>query len=349
VRTQPDDLYFVNPFVDALFVGGISIACFLLVHTTLTGFEKIQVSTRALWLVSALLWVGNWPHIFATSYRLYESRERVRRFYLTAALLPGITVLAILASLLYPASFAPYFVKLYMLWSPYHFSAQTMGLALIYARRAALPVSKRARRAFTAFFVSTFLVQVASTEKSFTSAFVYAIVYPQLRIPDWTPIAFESIMYVSLAVLALELLPEMLKLKRFPWIVPFLLFTHALWFVYGAGDFNFQIFVPFFHSLQYLLVAWSLEMYSRGTRHPARQTAAWMAITFAGGAALFFGVPHLLAWRGVNLDFAVLVVTAGVTGHHFFVDGVLWKLHREGAGSPLFRNVARAWRERSSP
>jgi hypothetical protein len=344
VSRAPDDLYFVSPLVDALFVGGASLLCFLYFRLTLSGYGAGQVSEQALWLAAALSWVGNWPHFSATSWRLYESRANLARYRLTAWLVPLLTAAATAACFVFPVSFAPYFVKLFVLWSPYHFSAQALGLTLIYARRANLGVSPLARRALTVFFVSSFLVQYSETETSLGTAFLYAMAYPQLHLPAWTPLACKIVMYAAAAVLAYELLPRLRAADRFPWIVLLPVATQYLWFVHGRHDFSFQLLVPFFHALQYLLVAWSVEMHGgRSRARPWFGSARWLALNVVGGGFLFFGLPRLLAGRGFGLEFSILVVAAGVSLHHYFVDGVIWKLQRESRESPLFRNVAWAF------
>jgi hypothetical protein len=51
-------------------------------------------------------------------------------------------------------------------------------------------------------------------------------------------------------------------------------------------------------------------------------------------------LPRLLSETGVELVFATGVVLAGVQMHHFFVDGVIWKLRRTTPASPLMVNLS---------
>lgn len=343
----PNDRYFVSPTVDAFFMGGASILCFLFYRFTLRGYGASQVSGSALWLSAALLWVGNWPHFSATSFRLYLSPEHRRQFALTAWLVPALIALATGAALVFPVSFAPYFLKLFLLWSPYHFSAQSLGITLIYARRTEFPASPLFRRALTGFFLSSFLVQCSETETSFRTAYMYAMAYPQLNIPAWTPAVFQALMYGCLAVAGAELFRIR---KAPPWILALPVATQYLWFVFGAKDISFQLLIPFFHALQYLLIAWSIDVHARSPRGALAAifgSARWFGLNFAAGAVLFFGVPRVLAAHGWNLEVALLLVTAGLSLHHYFVDGVIWKLRQEKDRSPLFRNVGWALEKRN--
>ncbi|MEZ4749073.1 MAG: hypothetical protein R3B54_00185 [Bdellovibrionota bacterium] len=45
--------------------------------------------------------------------------------------------------------------------------------------------------------------------------------------------------------------------------------------------------------------------------------------------------PIFCTWFGFPLDFATGVAIAGVQIHHFFVDGVIWKLRNPAVAAPL--------------
>ncbi|MGZ3736802.1 MAG: hypothetical protein ACXVC0_17665, partial [Bdellovibrionota bacterium] len=62
---RPDNAYFVNPAVDAFFVGGASILCFLFFRMAFTGYGATQVSDLSLTLATVFSWIGNWPHFSA--------------------------------------------------------------------------------------------------------------------------------------------------------------------------------------------------------------------------------------------------------------------------------------------
>jgi len=343
VREQPNDLYFVSPIVDSLFVGVASILCFLFYRLTSSGYSGLQLDQRVILIAATLAWVGSWPHFSATAWRLYETKERVARFPLTALLLPVLFALAALACFIYPVSFAPTFLKLFILWSPWHFSLQTFGITLIYARRAGIDISPAAKKALGLFFVSSFLVQYTEVERSMSVGFMYALFYPQLDLPAFiTPLA-SGAMYASLAFAGWSIFPTF-RSRGLPWIFLLPILTQYLWFVHGAKVLSFQLLLPLFHGLQYLLIAWAIEIQARGrSLGVARATSRWALVNFTVGAIFFFGIPRLLAWFGFDLAFSTLVFLAAVSVHHYFVDGVIWKIREEGQRSPLFSNVRWAW------
>ena len=114
-------LYFVNAPVDALLIGGLSILAFLGMGAA-QKFSSQPMQWAA--VVATLTWLCNWPHFAATSYRLYHSQENIAQYPLTALVIPVVMVATIIASLAAPYAIAPYFVKLYLIWSPYHYSGQ---------------------------------------------------------------------------------------------------------------------------------------------------------------------------------------------------------------------------------
>ena len=50
-----------------------------------------------------------------------------------------------------PLIVAPVFLKVFLLWSPYHYSGQTVGLTMIDARRTALRFPPWARLSLSGF------------------------------------------------------------------------------------------------------------------------------------------------------------------------------------------------------
>jgi hypothetical protein len=344
-RRGPQPLYFVNAPVDFALAGGASIAAFLLLRMFHTGERNELVYTAA----AGLSWVVNWPHFSATSYRLYHDRAHVWQYPVTALVIPWLVLAAVIGSVLSPLLIAPYFIKLYLTWSPYHFSGQTLGVTLIYARRAGFAVGKWERLALSTFIFGSFATQTARFEVNPAGATYYGISYPGLGLPAWTVTALSTAMYVGGAVFLVLALRWCLRERR--WLAPVVLLpaaTQYVWFIPGNGWASFQEFVPFFHSLQYLLIAWSVQLKEKmdkdhiapGVNYVARESIRWGVLNVIGGAILFFMLPRLLSETGVELLFATGVVLAGVQLHHFFVDGVIWKLRRTTPTSPLMVNLA---------
>jgi len=338
--SQRSRLYFVSAPVDFALIGGLSIVCFAALRQAFPGGTTPEVGRVA----ALLLWVVNWPHFAATSYRLYHRKENLLQYPVTAMLTPVVVLAGMLACFASPGVMAPYWVKLYLIWSPWHFSGQTVGITLLYARRAGLPISGKARLGLSAFVFGSFITQTARFEASPLGARYFGIPYPGLGLPDWVADVTAAMMYVGgAAFLYLVLRDCRADRRRLPAIVLLPALAQWMWFVGGSGQAAFREFVPAFHSLQYLLIAWSIQMkesLDRGGHRPSRrfvlgETLRWALVNAAGGALLFWVLPRAFLPAAADLTFATGVVHAGVQIHHFFVDGVIWKLHDPRVVSPL--------------
>jgi hypothetical protein len=124
--------------------------------------------------------------------------------------------------------------------------------------------------------------------------------------------------------------------------------AHFIWFVPGAGLRAFWVVIPFFHSLQYLLIALAMQLKLRvdtkgGGHSPRRiraEAARWGFRNIVGGALLFIGLPALFSWLPFPLMTTAGIIAAAINIHHFFVDGVIWKLRDARTSSALTMNIA---------
>jgi hypothetical protein len=340
-------LYFVNPLVDFACIGGASILTFALLAAA---YRAGAVQAAWVWTAAALLtWVCNYPHFAATNYRLYQSRQNASQYPFTAYVVPPLIAAAMAASFMMPNVVAPYFVKLFLLWSGYHYSGQSVGLSLVYARRAGFALGRLERLALSGFVFGTYFLSVARWESGTGTLSYFGIAYPTLRLPQYVAILAGYGMWMCGALFLLLVVNWCVTNRRvLPPVVLLPAASQLLWFVVGAGDQNFNAFVPFFHSLQYLLVAWSMHLKEKletegiepSRRYVARESLRWGALIVAGGGFLFWMLPHTLASStGYGYQFAGPIVLAGVQIHHFFVDGVIWKLKNPKVSSPLLVNI----------
>jgi hypothetical protein len=343
---RPQPAYFVNAAVDGALAGGLSIVFFLL----LVAFRRPERTGGIIFAAAQLSWVVNWPHFSATNFRLYRSWDNIRQYPLTALFIPWLILGAVGASLWSPHVLAPYFIKLFLIWSPYHFCAQTIGVTLIYLRRVGVQVRLWERRVLVAMVYSTLFTLLVRSEVKPQTLQYYGIDYLSFGLPAW----FLPLAGVLANVTAVGLvLCYVGWCRRSGRVLPVILLVPAaaqyLWFAGGWLWPSFIEFVPFFHSLQYLLVAWSLQLREKRDRQditPSRrfvvgESLRWYVINIAGGALLFFFLPQWVSKAaGLPLQFATGVFIAGVQIHHFFVDGVIWKLKRSTVASPLMGSLA---------
>jgi hypothetical protein len=71
----------------------------------------------------------------------------------------------------------------------------------------------------------------------------------------------------------------------------------------------------------------------------------WTIAILLLGMGMFWLFPRVLELTmGVPLYLALGVSAAAVQIHHFFVDGVIWKLKRKTVSHPLMLNAQRVFR-----
>jgi len=336
--------YFVNPLVDFACIGGLSLltlGVFSLVFGSALNNDAARLSV-------VMSYVINWPHFSATAYRLFRRKETVLEYPLTSVLMPVLVICGVLLSFARPETIAPYFVKLFLIWSPYHFSGQTFGLSQLYARRSGFMLESWERKAFSFFIFSTFLAPSMSAEVGTRTSQYYDIMYPSLNIPPLLAQLPWVLMYASASVIVLAGVWRIANRKGFyPLIVLLPLITQWTWFVIGWRCASFYYFVPMFHSLQYLLIAWAMQLGERKgeltkllPRFTLKETFWWSAVNIVGGYMLFEGFPKLASWTGVPLPLATGIIISGVQIHHFIVDGVIWKLRNPRVSAALMGSVS---------
>jgi hypothetical protein len=341
-------LYFVNPLVDFALIGGLSIVTFVMLGLVSAG-KGAPMPRDAVWTIAAvLMWIINWPHFSATSYRLYHTRSNISQYPITALVIPVLLGMAVVGSFVSPQGVAPWLVKLFTIWSPYHFSAQSLGITLIYARRGGFMVTPRIRFALSGFIFGTFLVQTAITEAGQGLGTFYTVAYPTLGLPGWVPELMRIWMWASGAIFLYFVISE--SRKRGSLLPPIILLpavTQFVWFYLGWRIPAFNEFVPFFHALQYILIAWVMQIgETLGAKAPAdrrrfvvAESLRWAAFNVVGGVILFWVLPRAGGAFGFTLPFATAVILSAVQIHHFFVDGVIWKLRNPKVASPLMSSV----------
>lgn len=350
--TSASPRYFVSPWVDAVVVGLGSIVVYLVFRAA----PAWSTSERVVTVGATLVWAVNYPHFASTNYRLYHDRANIAQYPMTALLVPVLITSAMIGSFASPAVIAPAFVMLYQLWSPYHFSGQTIGITMLYARRHGYHLDGWLRRALSTFVVATFVLQAARFEVGDGTATFFGVTYPTLGLPTWAPDVVAAGMWACAGAFVVLLVHRSRSTRRMvPPLVLLPAVTQFVWFAATPPGYYLYL-VPFFHSLQYLLIAWNLqlkEVLDRGEHVPSprfvlRTSARWVAVIVAGGYAMFWLLPRLGAHAGRSMAFSSAIVLAGLQMHHFFVDGVIWRLRNSSVRNPLSSSIPELLGRRSA-
>ncbi len=339
-ETKPSP-YLINLPVDFLLVGGGSILLFLLVPLFYDGPLTPKLVTASL----ALTWLGNWPHNSATLYRLYGSRNVMRRYPFTAVVVPLLVAAGALGSFAAPRTVAPYFIKITLSWVLYHYTGQSIGVSLLYARRARYQIGNWERTLLAAFFYGTFFCKSLWSETSAQSLKYFGVVYPRFGVPVWVSYISAAWTYACAAAFLVLLVRRCVRERRWPPIMYLLpAITQYVWFFVAGTQDAWVEMVPFFHGLQYLVIAWAMQLKEdserRGvpatTRFITLRTLRWYAINLAIGALTFWIAPRAVTFiSGIDRTFVTAVLFTAFQVHHSFVDGVIWKLRARSNAASL--------------
>ena len=294
------------------------------------------------------------PHYGATLLRVYRQRSDRRR-YAVFGVWATAAVWAIFAVGVYHVAVGSLLVTVYLTWSPWHYSGQNYGIAVLFLRRRGVPLTAWSKRLFQASFFLSFLLTVIAFHGE-RQGDLYAPGEYQLAVYELMtggiPHAWVTVLMPVCAVAYLACLGGavvcFLRVAKPRDLMPSLVLagSQALWFsipvlarygnvLQGVEPLSNQhaayafLWVAVAHATQYV---WITSYYARRVASPPSRSR-YLTQTLLAGAAIWV-VPTLLFAPGVlgtvsfDAGLAVLVAAA-VNIHHFILDGAIWKL-RDG-------------------
>lgn len=350
----PAARWLYGPWRDLIFGCGVWYAA-AFVLLSLYGQSILEHGGR-LWVPYVALLIST-PHYGATLVRAYERRED-RRAYAIFTTWATVVLLAFFAWGARDAWVGSWILTLYITWSPWHYTGQNYGLAVMFLRRRGIDIDGRGKRLLYASFILsyglTFLALHAGAPASHYAPVSFdatAIHFLPLGLaPDWgrAALVVVAIAYGATSLLAIGV---MLRRGRLADLGPTLTLMglQALWFsvplllrTWGMdtglepwespdGTYYF-LWIATGHAAQYL---WITSYYARREGGPAsaQPPLRYFAKVLVAGSAIWT-LPSLLFAPGMlgTLSFdgglAVLIGSA-VNLHHFILDGAIWKL-RDG-------------------
>jgi hypothetical protein len=330
----------ISPIVDLLCVGGLSLL--VLVPLLLTGVQQLTfVSIAGLVWVQALI---NYTH-FMASYRIvYRDRQMIRAHPWAAIWVPLIMLGFLLAAVATADESKVLLIVFFAVSSGYlawHYTGQVWGMMASYAYLDGVRFEPNERllvrsglRILLAWHVVWFL-HTAMTDPTPVETLYRAITLA-------TAIAFV------LSVVGL------IKLKRRTGRTPPLraLVAWASLFVWYAAIWRWGIpalfLVQLFHALQYLEFPARVEL-----NRAARADAAGVARRFSiyAGALIAASILVLLIVPGPAMSIlanalgapsttvAPVLILYFINIHHYFTDGVIWKISNPEVRKELFAHV----------
>jgi hypothetical protein len=302
-----------------------------------------------------LLLLSGTPHYGATLLRVYERRDDRRAYTIFAVWMSAVIAAAFGAAVVWPIV-GSLMLTLMLTWSPWHYTGQNYGIALMFLRRGGTPISPGLKRVIYASFFLSFLLTVLAvhgarpTGQYAPTGFGGSVYrFLPLGIPDAVRTVGFAVCGTGWAAATIAALVLLARRGAGAALLPagVLFATQALWFVaptlarhyavwqgvepLGAEHAAYAfLWVAIGHSIQYL---WISSYYARQQQRAGSGMAAYYAKCVLAGAAIWT-VPGFLLAPGVlgrvpyDLGLAALI-SAAVNLHHFVLDGAIWKL-RDG-------------------
>lgn len=329
---------FVHPLVDYLLIGGVLS---LIVIPTLYKVSSGVLMTD----VELLPWFflfSNSAHFASSTIRLY-SKEGTRESlpFLTMAL-PLVTLVVLTLGIFFANNIGAWIQAIYLAWSPYHYTAQAYGLAVMYCYRSGFKLSKFEKRMLFLVALPPFIkVLLVTFQQTIIPWFAPAeLVWVEDGISSWLTMPSKVIGILGLV------LPAMLFVwlwkrhgKPIPLISLLVILTNAIWFVVFPLI-EGVVWATVFHGIQYLAIVLIFHVRDRLSDPANKHGVVWHVMWFYGmclalGYAMFNCMPFGFVAIGFGQAESVLLVVAAINIHHFIVDGYIWKLGRNDANAKI--------------
>lgn len=317
----------VAPTFDALMIaGGLS----LLVPLVAAAFGGLAGEESWILRLPVLLFFTNNAHFASSTVRLYSKSGSFEKHGFLTMGLPLVTMLVVGLCLLWPEFLAKHLQALYLTWSPYHYAAQTFGVASLYCVRSGVPVEPHERRWLRWACLLPFAVAFLGGR---TSGIGW-VLGPELIVSRaWLVSAINGLQYVCAGLaFAAPLAFAFWRVRRgraMPWLGLGAMLINACWFV--IFDF-YEAFAwaTIFHGLQYLSLVFVFHVREQVAK-PGNTQAGWVhglrfyAMCLALTYLLFQVWPYGFAFLGFGWAESMLVTIAAINLHHFVVDAYIWK------------------------
>jgi len=343
-----------GPLPDLLLGCGLGYA--ILAAALLSWGPAIQSVLPFDLLPFVLLFTGA-PHYGATLLRVYEKKEDFRKYLFFSLFASGL-VWALFCGGVYNRALMHVLVTLYLSWSPWHYSGQNYGIAIMLLLRRGLAIPAPAKRLLHASFTLSFLLALLGMHGAGSAVYVPGdgepVQFLRLGIPDRIFGAAHSLVLVLFIAATAGTFYQLKRRGSWRDLVPVvaMTLTQSLWFVvpeilgrwpdllpgggpFGPGNAAYTFaWVAVFHMVQYL---WVTSYYAEGSKLSLRHGTFYVKALLAGSA--IWAIPALLfaptVLGAVPFDGGLgVLLAAAVNLHHFILDGAIWKL-RDGAVARL--------------
>jgi hypothetical protein len=333
---------FISRAFDLLVIGG---GLSLLVVAALKLGADATLTPLLMANLGVVVLLSNSAHFAASTVRLYTKRNAFHDLPFLTMGLPLVTLAVLVLTVVFADGLGSHLRALYLTWSPYHYSAQAYGLALMYSYRSGGNWSPADKRLLRLACLSPFLFAFFDARGSGLEWFVPAerLAHPMLHAARLVVI---EVMKAATFLLPLWLVVRQLRGSgsRLPLISLAVLASNAVWLI-TLRYIEAFVWATVFHGLQYLAIVSIFHVRERlsapGNARPWWQHAAFFYLACVALGYLLFQVwPHAFVWAGFTFAESALLVAAVINIHHFIVDAYIWRLRRDPSNAGVVRAAA---------
>ncbi|HEX8028139.1 MAG TPA: hypothetical protein VF491_06745 [Vicinamibacterales bacterium] len=322
---------FVNPLVDYLFIGGgITLPIFALIYLlpSLTPVSG-DIPVRTFIAINA-------AHFAASTVRLYTKPGARQEFPFLSWVFPLLCFALVGLGLYWPRA-GGHIKALYFTWSPFHYAAQTYGLAVMYAMRSGARLDREEKRQIWLVCLLPFVYSFFTTQMG---GLFWFVSLDTLLAHPISAAAYRTIVAVLVAAVLLVPISLFWQMRRMgrtrvPLISLLLQITNGVWWI-GSDYLNAWFWTAILHSVQYLIIV-TIRHVDDHVVHAAGERrlrpvllhgTAFYGFSLAVGYVLFFIAPSVYAAFGFSGVESYAMMTMVINLHHFVVDGFIWRAPR---------------------
>jgi len=359
VAVDTEKRWLYGPVPDLLLGCGLLYALLFLV---MLGVGPAMRSTQPLALFPIFMLLLSTPHYGATLLRVYEQRSD-RRAYAIFSVWITLALCFLFAVAVHVNWLGTLMLTVYLTWSPWHYTGQNYGIAVMFLRRRGVDLDDTTKRWLYASFISSYVMLffvmhgTLGVEDPMARQFEGGSIHlAYLGIPRAiTSLAVPAVgvFYLAATGVAVARLSKKASLRDLLPVLALCL-TQALWFSvpeaaryfhvtggFEVVDFDYRTYyfswIVFGHAIQYL---WITSYYARASSNWGGQVHYFGKVLLAGNAAWLLPAVLLTpdGLGGVSYDLGLgLLVASLVNLHHFILDGAIWKLRQSRVAGILIR------------
>jgi hypothetical protein len=366
VTAAPRSGWLFHPLVDFFCLGGGSML--VLGALMLVPSSMALQADFAFWAL-IVAHVINHPH-FAHSYQIFYSGFRRKAF--GDSFEPGLRLRYVFAGIYVPILLGAYLVTTIVMGSVaalayganamfflvgWHYVKQGYGMAMLDAvlkKRFFKPAEKKVLlwNGYAGWLVSWLYVNQIVAKFDY-----WGLAYYSFATPAWMmDAAFVAAGVTTLALVAMVLLKAVKEQGRLPWngLIGYVVSLYG-WLILARINPLFTLFVPAFHSLQYLVVVWRYQLNRTRAAPDAGSRPAgvlpsigllrnvlFLVLGVLFGYLGFWGLPEWLnghvaydrALFGASVFLFVFWIFINI--HHYFLDNVMWRRENPETRRHLF-------------